>query len=227
MEHSEAVHMKATEQYLLGELSIDQREAFEEHFFDCAECAVDVKAAAELLDNARAVLRETPVPARQYQPAKQAAWWAWLRPAWGLAAAAAVLAVLGYENLVTIPHLKTELAASNTPQAITSLDFASAGTRAGGETHFRIPADKPFSIYVDIPASDSFASYTAAVETSSGQQKFAVPVTLDQAKEPVQILLSAKTLPPGDYALVIRGVGVGQPTPAAAEVARYPFVVEQ
>ena len=35
MDHSEAVQLMATERYLLGELSPDQREAFEEHFFEC------------------------------------------------------------------------------------------------------------------------------------------------------------------------------------------------
>ena len=112
MDHSEAVQLRATEKYLLGDLPTDQREAFEDHFFECTECAQDVKATAVLIDNARSVLREAPVPARELQPARQKAWWGWLQPAWGLAAAAAILAVVGYQNLVTIPHLKTEMAAA-------------------------------------------------------------------------------------------------------------------
>ncbi len=127
MDHSEAVQLRATEKYLLGDLPTDQREAFEEHFFACTECAHDVKAAAVLIDNARSVLRESPVPARQLQPARQKAWWGWFQPAWGLAAAAAILAVVGYQNLVTIPHLKTEMAAATTPQALTSFNLTHRG----------------------------------------------------------------------------------------------------
>ena len=129
MDHSEAVQLRATEKYLLGDLPTDQREAFEDHFFACTECAQDVKTAAVFIDNARAALREAPVPARQFQPARQKSWWGWLQPAWGLAAAAAILAVVGYQNLVTIPHLKTEMAAATTPQALTSFNLTTAGSR--------------------------------------------------------------------------------------------------
>ncbi len=249
MDHSEAVQLRATEKYLLGELPTDQREAFEEHFFTCTECAHDVKAAAVLIDNARSVLRDVPVPARNLQPAREKAWWGWFQPAWGLAAAAAILAVVGYQNLVTIPHLKTEMAAATTPQALTSFNLTTAGSRGAMESQPIIPAAKSSSFYIDIPASDSFAYYSAAVETDSGGRKFAVPVSREQAKDPVQILLPANTLTPGNYMLVVRGVGqatssasethvgqpaagdtrVGQPTSAAnegTEIARYPFSVQ-
>lgn len=247
MDHSEAVQLRATEKYLLGELPTDQREPFEEHFFECTECAQDVKAAAVLIDNARAVLRVTSNPGQEFQAARQRAWWEWLQPAWGLAAAALVLAVIAYQNLVTIPHLKSEMAATTTPQALTSFNLATAGSRGAIGSQPVAPAGKPFSFYIDIPASDSFAYYRAAVETESGGRKFVVPVSREQAKDPVQILLPANTLSPGNYVLVIRGVGqppasdthvgqpsagqahVGQPTSAAnegTEVARYPFAVQ-
>ena len=232
MDHSEAVQLRATEKYLLGELPTDQREAFEDHFFACTECAQDVKTAAVFIDNARAALREAPVPARQFQPARQKSWWGWLQPAWGLAAAAAILAVVGYQNLVTIPHLKTEMAAATTPQALTSFNLTTAGSRGAIGPQLTVPAEKPFSFYIDIPASDSFAYYSAAVETDSGARKFAVPVSREQAKESVQILLPAKTLSPGNYVLVVVGQAISsvgsQPTSSATgtEVARYPFSVQ-
>jgi Putative zinc-finger len=236
MDHSEAVQLGATAKYLLGELPPDQREAFEEHFFDCKECAEDVRIAAVLVDNARSALREAPVPGQDFQASRQRIWWGW--PAWGLAAAALLLAFIGYQNLITIPHLKTEMAAATTPQALTSFNLTTAGSRSATGSQPLVPAGKPFSFYIDIPASDSFAYYSAAVETESGGRKFAVPVSREQAKESVQILLPANTLTPGNYVLVVHGVGVGQaippvsvgqPTSAAnegTEVARYPFAVQ-
>jgi hypothetical protein len=246
MDHSEAVQLRATEKYLLGELPTDQREAFEEHFFECTECAQDVKAAAVLVDNARAVLREAPVRGKDFQAAHQKNWWGWLQPTWGLAAAALVLAVVGYQNLVTIPHLKTEMAAATTPQALTSFNLRTAGSRGATGSQPIVPAEKPFSFYIDIPASDSFAYYSAAVETDSGARKFTVPVSRELTKESVQILLPANSLSPGNYVLVIRGVeraippvGLGEPSSAvgrsagqanplvtSAEIARYPFSVQ-
>jgi len=58
MDHSEAVRMQAGEKYVLGELSPVLREEYEEHFFACVACALEVKAAAAFVDNACDVLRQ-------------------------------------------------------------------------------------------------------------------------------------------------------------------------
>src|SRR5436305_15330434 len=46
MEHSEATDTMAAERYLLGEMTPEDRDAFEEHFFDCSDCAADVRDGA-------------------------------------------------------------------------------------------------------------------------------------------------------------------------------------
>jgi len=58
MDHNEAVRMNAAEKYILGELSPVLREQYEEHFFACVACALEVKAAAAFVDNACDVLRQ-------------------------------------------------------------------------------------------------------------------------------------------------------------------------
>ena len=50
MDHSDAVRLKATERYLLNELDPEQLDQFEEHLFDCTDCALDVRAAAMLVE---------------------------------------------------------------------------------------------------------------------------------------------------------------------------------
>jgi anti-sigma factor RsiW len=60
MDHDEAVRMRAAEKYVLGELSPVLREEYEEHFFACVACALEVKAAAAFVDNACDVLRQRP-----------------------------------------------------------------------------------------------------------------------------------------------------------------------
>ncbi|PYX92477.1 MAG: hypothetical protein DMG67_06760 [Acidobacteria bacterium] len=60
MDHNEAVTKKMAESCLLEELTPEQRDAFEEHYFDCPECAKDVKAAAMLVANVKEVLRTEP-----------------------------------------------------------------------------------------------------------------------------------------------------------------------
>ena len=49
MSHDEAVRCFAAEQYLLEELTPELREEFEQHLFDCHECAIDLRAGAAFL----------------------------------------------------------------------------------------------------------------------------------------------------------------------------------
>lgn len=49
MSHDEAVRSFGVEKYLLEELSIESREEFEEHLFDCQECALDLRVGATFL----------------------------------------------------------------------------------------------------------------------------------------------------------------------------------
>src|ERR1700740_2604808 len=108
MNHDVVVRQKMTERYLLDELGPGQRDEFEEHLFDCRECADDVRAGATFVEHSKVVLAESPTPAlaparaRALQPS---GWSAWLRPAFALPALALLLAVVGYQNLVTYPHL--------------------------------------------------------------------------------------------------------------------------
>src|SRR5258708_36304258 len=58
MDHNQALQLQAAVKYVLGELSQVQRDEYEEHYFDCAECAVDIKALATFADTTREVLRQ-------------------------------------------------------------------------------------------------------------------------------------------------------------------------
>src|SRR5258708_19683589 len=80
MDHNEATQQQAAIKYVLGELSQVQRDAYEEHYFDCAECAIDIKALATFADTAR----ETLLQERRLQegrksvvadPVPAPAWW--------------------------------------------------------------------------------------------------------------------------------------------------------
>ena len=58
MEHQQALATKASERYLLGEMSEPERFDFEAHYFDCPECADDVRTAAALARGIKAVCAE-------------------------------------------------------------------------------------------------------------------------------------------------------------------------
>jgi len=87
MDHSEAVQQMAAERYLLDELSPELRDAFEEHMFDCPECAFDLRAEAAFLSEAKVQLpeviastptRSSPAPTRK--AAKKFNWFFWQQP---------------------------------------------------------------------------------------------------------------------------------------------------
>src|SRR5947208_13991787 len=56
MDHKLAADSMTAERYLLGELNSDERTRFEEHAFDCDECAAALRDGIALFDNGRAVL---------------------------------------------------------------------------------------------------------------------------------------------------------------------------
>ena len=99
MTHADAIRTLAAERYLLDEMSEIERFAFEEHFFDCLECADDVRSGSTMREAVKSgLLPDTPqaqkvVPMaaakRRWAPAVTVPW-----------AAAAVLALAaGYQAL--------------------------------------------------------------------------------------------------------------------------------
>jgi anti-sigma factor RsiW len=76
MDHDAVVRQKMTERYLLDELDPAVRDEFEEHFFDCPDCALDVRAGAMFIEQSKVALAETsdlvttPVPLVLPAPAR-------------------------------------------------------------------------------------------------------------------------------------------------------------
>ncbi|MGN6185999.1 MAG: hypothetical protein ACTHQM_20400 [Thermoanaerobaculia bacterium] len=58
MDHASAIETYAAERYLLGELNDAEAESFEEHYFDCAECAEDVRHGMQLIEGGREIARD-------------------------------------------------------------------------------------------------------------------------------------------------------------------------
>src|SRR5262252_507079 len=112
MDHEICMKAQTAEKYLLHELPPAERDEFEQHFFECPECAEDIRFAFEFGENARQVFREQPRTRDMtaYVP-KRRNWFAWMRPpvlaplAAGLAAIALV-----YQNTAEIPALRARIA---------------------------------------------------------------------------------------------------------------------
>lgn len=150
MDHEVAAKTHTIERYLLGEMPASERDAFEEHYFDCTECAEEVRTASALMRDMKSALRE-----RAATPARSSpGWFSWLRmPVLVPTFAAALLAVVvGYQNMVVLPDLEA-------PQSMTSaviLDGATRGdvptVRAGDPLQFAIALEAPAAgkLYVEL-----------------------------------------------------------------------------
>jgi Putative zinc-finger len=205
MDHDVVVRQKMTEQYLLDELDPQARHEFEEHFFDCRECALDVQAAALLVEQSKVALAEKPgsqqVPLPLPQPQKPR-WLAWLRPAFAAPVMAMLLAVVGYQNLVTFPHLRQAL---SQPQVFPSWASLNVGTYGADDSIITTAPGASFLLFLRIPTDAAYASYTADLYNPAGKLEWSltIPASASQDRWPVQVPGAHREA--GTYQVAVRG----------------------
>src|ERR1700748_330074 len=114
MNHQEAENTKATERYLLREMTDDERTAFEEHYLDCPECLEAVTFGTDFLDAGREVAAESPAQRTAvtgWRDRLMAAFRSIWQPLPAMAVAAALcLAVLGIYQQTRIAKQKNMIA---------------------------------------------------------------------------------------------------------------------
>jgi len=228
MQHSEADQTLAVERYLLGDMTASEVEQFEEHLFLCPECAESVKSGTVFIKSVRAVFVEPTgqVPqgaTRQAIPQKRAAWWkAWWAPSFAPACAALALAfVVGYQQLVVIRGMRTQLAEVTGPQPLASFTLHSVSR--GAAPSIAVPVDAHFfELHFDV-AVESASGYSCALLDGTGAVKFTQHLSQPrpEAGGALNLLIARSGLPAGDYTLV---VSIASPHPA--EISRYPFKVK-
>lgn len=206
MDHADAVRMNATERYLLHELDTTQLEQFEEHMFECQECALDVHAASIFLEESKKVLAQpapTPVPVRRPVPERVPnPWFAWLRPTFAVPAMACLLLVVLFQNFVTYPRLKSAL---HQPQVM-PWAAVNVGTWGAGGPTVTAKQGQSFLLFVRIPPEAGYERYTADLFNPAGSLEWSLtfPATAGQDQWPMQVPGSQRE--PGTYTLNVRGI---------------------
>lgn len=219
MDHSEALQVHAAERYLLGELPPELREEYEEHFFDCEECASDVRDLAAFAGGARETLRKEHVQ-EEKEPARPSRIFGWLRPAIAAPALAALLLVVGYQSLVTIPRLRRASAVPVT-QTGDLVSLIGANSRGEGGRVFPIHSDHPTIVEIDIPPADAFRSFVCQIQDTRTRIVYQHRVSKLDAKETVHLIVPAGGLLPATYTLVV--LGEGSATASSNELERLKF----
>jgi Putative zinc-finger len=223
MDHHEALRREAVEKYLLDELAPLERDEFEEHFFDCPECAADLKATAAFLDEAKRELRGAPSvkpAARARKPLRFGFLW---RPAVLAPAFALLLSVIVYQNVRMVPPAG-ESARPDRPEVLAAVSLIGANSRGGVNPSIAIGKNQPILLTLDIPAAERYTSYACTLIAPSGATVWRVPVSAGQARDTVSIRMPAADWKRGDYTLLVQAYTNptgGEP----ADIARYRFAL--
>jgi hypothetical protein len=226
MDHNEAVNQMAAEKYLLGELQPDVRNAFEEHFFDCPECAFDIRTGMDFVDEAKAQLPALAAAslAAEVSPTvsdpirkttaetnsgtdRLRSWWKSLfaTPAFAAPVFATLLLVIGYQNLVTYPALRSE---ATEPRVLEAVSLHGA-TRAGGNTVIDADRKQGISLLVDLPEAQGYSSFAVDLYDTQGKLAWTHNIPADSTGNDggaLSLVIPGGGLRQGVYALVISGV---------------------
>jgi hypothetical protein len=225
MDHNQSTNLMAIEKYLLEELTPEQRDEFEEHFFDCEECATDLQATAVFMAAARQEFKVHPVPHPVPKPGNGARGKSFSASFWPTAlvwsALAASLLLVAYQNLVVFPHFKTEIAELKAPEILPVISLVGGNSRGGETPTATAAATHPFLLSLDIPTQDRFSSYTCLLYSPSGTLAWQVEVSPQAARDTVSISVPSTERLPGEYTLAVQGNLGGTPT----ELARYKFAL--
>jgi hypothetical protein len=215
MDHNEAIKLRAVERYALGELPEEVRDAYEEHFFDCAECAMDIKAVSAFVDGARDIFaedakgaeRDASTETARARPSRdsQSRWWKdWWQPLIAVPAFAVLLLVIGYQNLRTIPALERS-ASGSSMQVLNSYSLATANSRGAAAVNVAVRPGENFALDFDIPPTKGFPQYLCQLRDASGRVLERVRVSAEQANKTVELFISGGIMHAGMYTVVIAG----------------------
>jgi len=224
MNHQEALQKMAAERYLLGELSGASLDSFEEHLFECSECAMDVETGVTFIDAART---ELSVPRKVAAPQSARRWTFWFTSPWILAPAlAACLLILAFQTFVLQPHMKLEVARAQTPAVLNPLVLANAGGRGDSIPEIIAP-EHGFVVSLDVPTAGGFSSYQCSLYAPDGSLLWQTTISPEQARDALLISVPADKTKEGLNIFLIQGLTSGGSSSGTLEdLARYKFRVK-
>ena len=228
MDHNEAIQLQAAVKYVLGELSPVQREEYEEHYFDCAECAVDLKALATFADTTREVLPQERANsfARDAARAREG-WFRWLQPIVAVPAFAALLLIIVFQNTVTIPQAREETTSGAAQLFVSSRSPKMAVTRGSDDiAKYSVRPNESLALKFDFTPSTSADAYVCRLQDESGRSLLQLRVPGSFTNKELNLIIPANRVKPGKYTLIFAGDPGAKGQAAKAEVLRLTFAIE-
>jgi len=199
MDHHEAEQSQAVARYILNEMGDDERDRFEEHYFDCRDCGADVLAGESM----RANLRALPKPVPQPEPVPPMVIPFPPRPAWKRALDMAVAAMLAVVvTAFVIPRIQGPAPQPSMERA--SESFITGESRGPGAPPTTLRAGASDNLLIVIIKPEwQHQQYEFQLRRTDGKVDLTVSMTAEQAKDQVSLL--PRSLPAGSYVLAIYG----------------------
>jgi hypothetical protein len=241
MTHQQAVDGLASERYLLDEMSEVERFEFESHYFDCVECADDVRVGQLMRDEVKRggasgatdVVSGADVvsladvasgfPGRRSAEREGGSRTKgkvipfWRRPSVALpwAAAAALALTVSYQSFVTVPSLRDSVASESLAPIVLR-----GATRGTVPVVTIAPRQRYVTLAIDIVSSQAPA-LRYELSRAGGAPALSGDAPLPPAGAPLLLLLPAAELDRGArYSLIIRSADS-----ANAVIGEYDFDV--
>ena len=198
MTHSDAVRTLAVERYLLDEMPEIERFAFEDHYFDCVECADDLRTAEKLRGAVKGGLLSDRAPgtlaAMPVHRERGGGWRASIVLPW--AAAATLALAVTYQSLAP---------GRGALQVQTLAPITIRPDSRGALPIVRTPAgDGAVALALEVAAPGG-SELTYELRTSAGTRIAEGRMTAPEAGAPLLVLLPAWTLTPStQYSLAVR-----------------------
>jgi len=215
MDHETAVRIQAAERYVLEEFPPEERTAFEEHFFECPECAEEVRSASIFAANATQALTEERAKELERsvgRPSRR--FW------WTLATSAALnLALIVGIGVERLPTRSAPAASEIQPQFYPTVAVAAASR--GGQAVIAVPEGAQFlGVRFDVLPGQKFEGFEYQIldAKSAVRSVKSLPAPAGESQE-LQLAVPIASLEPGEYVLVLRGKQSGNST----EIGRRTF----
>jgi hypothetical protein len=211
MDHLQAQATNAAERYFLGEMSEPERFDFESHYFECEECAGDVRAVHAFADGIKAVGQDADLSRKPWAGRRPASrWFGWWVPA--LAAGLAMVAL--YQGLIVIPGLRGQMGS----RAMAAIPLRAAAR--GSEQAIELSGDQPYQLVaLDVNNIDPGTPITYQLIAPGDEVRVSRRATSPPLGAPLIVTLWQTDLQrPGSWILVLRDA-------KDTEISRYPFSV--
>jgi anti-sigma factor RsiW len=235
MMHPQIEDEEIIERYVLNQLAVEERKAFEEHFFGCDDCFEKLQIAERFVAGVRDAASRGLLAGEGEGASRGSGWRRWLVPAFGVSVSAALVlaAIGGWLYFSQMPKLREQLSRSREDlRAEQTARAALEGQIAGSiqaelnvplvmlqatrdvqtaPNEVRIPSGaKHLVLWVEVPAGKS-NRFRLQVDTADNRAVETLDNLQRNSYGALAVSLPVEALQPGDYRIKL----TAEPPPAS------------